>query len=361
MPAKQNELARAFEAHRSGNLAAAERQYRAILRSQPDNPDLLYLLGMLSMDTERAANAAGFFDRAIRAARSKKRRIDPEWLLALGAARQRNEDSEAALEAYEQALAAAPDSVDAMFCRATALQDLQRTDDAIDAYKNLLDRAPRHAEAAYNFGLMLRDVGKPTNAVMALRKAVLLKPDYAEAYAALAPVLEDVGWTEDAIEIYRRAVELTPGDTALAASYSRCLMQANMVEEGERVLRVALTSDPDSFQLLSQLAVLRMFQNDRAETVRLARRVLAGTDSFPAAHATLAEADAEGDHEAAIREIDEILQQGELEKEPEAALEFACARRPEYLQRYEEAYDHYDRGNRLRRDGLAERGVGYDR
>jgi uncharacterized protein HemY len=101
MPAKQNELARAFEAHRSGNLAAAERQYRAILRSQPDNPDLLYLLGMLSMDTERAANAAGFFDRAIRAARSKKRRIDPEWLLALGAARQRNEDSEAALEAYE--------------------------------------------------------------------------------------------------------------------------------------------------------------------------------------------------------------------------------------------------------------------
>jgi tetratricopeptide (TPR) repeat protein len=260
MSMTQNKLADAFAAARSGNLAAAEKRYRAILRTQPDNPDLLYLLAMLCLDTERPGMAAKYFQRALKTARAQGRPIDPSWLLALGTAQQREDDHEGALETYGRALASDPNSVDVMFCRATALQSLQRTEDAIEAYKNLLDREPRHAAAAYNFGLVLRDAGKPENARVALQKAVLLKPDYAGAYAALAPVLEDLGW-----------------------------------------------------------------------------------------------------HEAAIGEIESILRKRVPERENEAALEFAWARRLDYLRRYEEAFDHYVRGNRVKRASLEERGIGYDR
>jgi len=361
MSAVQNKLAAAFAAHQNGNLTGAEKQYRSILRGQPNNPDLLYLLGMLCLDTDRAGMAAGFFDRALGAAQAQRRRVDPEWLLAMGTARQRDGDPAGALEAYERALEREPGSVSALFCRATALQDLERTDEAIEAYKTLLDRAPRHAEAAYNFGVVLRDSGKPENAAKALRKAVLLKPDYAEAHAVLASVLEDIGWREDAIAVYRRAAELAPDDMEVAARYSRSLMFANRVDEAEAVLQHLIEAHPDSYRLLGQLSLLRLFQNDREGAIAVARRALAETDEMPAVHATLAEADANGDHEAAIREIEQAVERGAPDKEGAAALEFAWARRLDYLRRHEEAFEHYAKGNATKREAVQDRGVVYDR
>ncbi|MEE8445885.1 MAG: tetratricopeptide repeat protein, partial [Alphaproteobacteria bacterium] len=107
----QNKLAAAFELHEKGDLKKAERQYRALLRAAPKHPDLLYLLGMLCLDTERASMAAGFMDRAIRAAGAEGRKIDPEWRLAHGTAVLRDGKQEAALALFERALADDPDSL----------------------------------------------------------------------------------------------------------------------------------------------------------------------------------------------------------------------------------------------------------
>ena len=96
-------------------LPAAEKQYRAVIRSQPNNPDALYLLGMLCFDTGRWEMSAGFMDRAIRAVKIAKRKVDPQWRLACGSAWQRVDEQEKALAQFDKALADAPNSAGCSF------------------------------------------------------------------------------------------------------------------------------------------------------------------------------------------------------------------------------------------------------
>lgn len=361
MSGTQNKLAAAWDAHQKGKLPAAEKQYREVIRSQPGNPDALYLLGMLCFDTERWEMAAGFMERAIRAAEAARRKVDPQWRLACGSAWQRAGDQEKALAQFDKAQAADPNSVDALFCRGSALQSLERLDEAIEAYKTCLDRDPHHVEAAYNFGITLRDAKKPEIALKALQKTILLKPDHAEAHAALAPVMEDLGWREDALEIYRRAIELQPDSIKLITAHSRALMTSNKVEEAEAVLRPLLEKYPEMPGIQAQFASVRLFQGDRKAAAEIANAVIEKFPRTAGVHYTLSQAEREGDHAARIVQINEVLASGVEEKEAVSALEFALATRHEALKQREEAFGHYIRANTAKREALEDRGVVYNR
>ena len=361
MSVAQNKLAAAWDAHQKGKLPAAEKQYRAVIRSQPNNADALYLLGMLCFDTGRWEMSAGFMERSIRAAEAAKRKVDPQWRLACGSAWQRVDEQEKALVQFDKALTDDPASVDVLFCRGTALQSLKRLDEAIEAYKVTLDRDPHHVEAAYNFGITLRDAKKPEIALKALQKTILLKPDHTEAYGALAPVMEDLGWREDALEIYRRAIELQPDKVSLITAYSRALMTSNKVEEAEAVLKPLLEKYPEAPGLQAQFASVRLFQGDRKTAAEIAGGIVEKFPETAGAHYTLAQSERDGDHQARIAQIDEVLAEGVEEKEAESALEFALATRYEALKQTEEAFGHYIRANARKREALEDRGVVYNR
>ncbi len=361
MSVAQNKLAVAWDAHQKGKLPAAEKQYRAVIRSQPKNAEALYLLGMLCFDTGRWEMSAGFMERSIRAAEAARRKADPQWRLACGSAWQRVDEQEKALAQFDKALAEEPDSVDALFCRGTALQSLERLDEAIEAYKVTLDRDPHHVEAAYNIGVTLRDAKKPEIALKALQKTILLKPDHAEAYEALAPVMEDLGWREDALEIYRRAIELQPDKVSLITAYSLALMTSNKVEEAEAVLKPLLEKYPEAPGLQAQFASVRLFQGDRKTAAEIAGGIVEKFPKTAGAHYTLAQSERDGDHQARIAQIDEVLAEGVEEKEAESALEFALATRYEALKQHEEAFGHYIRANARKREALEDRGVVYNR
>jgi tetratricopeptide (TPR) repeat protein len=361
MSLAQNKLAAAWDAHQKGKLPAAEKQYRAVIRSQPNNPDALYLLGMLCFDTERWEMSAGFMERSIRAAEAAKRKVDPQWRLACGSAWQRVDEQEKALAQFDKALADDPESVDVLFCRGTALQSLERLDEAIEAYKVTLDRDPHHVEAAYNFGITLRDAKMPEIALKALQKTVLLKPDHAEAYEALAQVMEDLGWREDALDVYKRAIELQPDKIKLITAYSRALTTSSKVDEAEAVLKPLLEKYPEAPGLQAQFASVRLYQGDREAAAEIASGIVKKFPKTAGVHYTLAQSERDGDHEARIAQIKEVLAGGVEEKEAESALEFALATRYEALKQHEEAFGHYIRANASKRAALEERGVVYNR
>ena len=216
-------------------------------------------------------------------------------------------------------------------------------------------------EAAYNIGITLRDAKKPEIALKALQKAILLNPRHAEAHEALAPVMEDLGWREDALEIYRRAIELQPDKITLITAYSRALMTSNKVEEAEAVLKPLLEKDPDAPGLQAQFASVRLFQGDSKAAAEIASAIAEKFPKTAGVHYTLAQSERDGDHEARIAQINGVLAEGVEEKESESGLEFALATRYEALKRHEEAFDHYMRGNAMKREALADRGVVYDR
>lgn len=361
MNVAQNKLAAAWALHEKGDLAKAERQYRSLLRAAPKHPDLLYLMGMLCLDTERSSMAAGFLDRAIRAAETEGRKVDPEWRLTHGTAIQREGDQEAALVLFERACADDPKSVNALFCKGTALQALERLDDAIEAYKTLLDLEPHHAEAAYNIGITLRDAKKPDIAIVALRKAAMLKPDYIDALRALAALLEDSGWREDAVPIFRKVCQMLPEDIGVHVAASRVLIHTGRVDEAEALLAPLLEKHPDHPTLLNQFSSLRLYQGDNAEARRLAEKSLKINPELPGAHLSLSMAERNAGDKGRIAAMETLLVSKEHTNEGLVALHFGLAGRYESLKDYETSLEHFLKGNAAKRNILVDKGVGYDR
>jgi tetratricopeptide (TPR) repeat protein len=361
MNVAQNKLADAYALHEKGDLAKAERQYRALLRAAPKHPDLLYLMGMLCLDTERSSMAAGFMDRAIRAAEAEGRKVDLEWRLAHGTAIQRDGDQEGALAIFERVHADEPKSVDALFCKGTALQALERLDEATEAYKTLLDLDPHHAEAAYNIGVTLRDAKNSEIAIIALRKAVLLKPDYIDALRALANLLEDSGWREDAVAIFRKLSQMLPEDIAIQVATSRVLIHTGRVDEAETLLIPLLEKHPDHPMLVNQLSSLRLYQGNQDEATRLAKKALEINPKLPASHLSLTMAERNAGDRERIAEMEALLEETEHGEDALVALHFGLAGRYGSLKEYEVSLDHYLKGNAAKRKVLDDKGVTYKR
>src|SRR5690348_5787419 len=61
----QRYLELAVEHHRNGRLPEAETLYRQILRQQPQEPNALYMLGIVTQQTGRGTEAIDLISRAV--------------------------------------------------------------------------------------------------------------------------------------------------------------------------------------------------------------------------------------------------------------------------------------------------------
>ncbi len=354
-------LADAFARHRKGDLAAAERIYRKVVKAQPGNPDALYLLGMLCLDDGRDTDAVRHLNKAIAAAGRAGRRVDPGWRLALGTALQRSGDAAAALAAFEAALRDDPASLDAMFCRATALQDLGRGDEATAAYEAVLERAPKHAEAANNLGTVHRESGKPRAALAAFQQAVAADPDYRDAQINMGQALMDAGLAADAVPLLRRAAATGAFDPAAEEPLFSCLMQLNLIDEVETRAQDLLEQRPDEPFLLCQLGAARQSKGDSDGAVRLFHRALAADPAAVGAHMGLAEISGEAGSEVLIRDIERLVASDAGGDKTRIALHHSLGRHYAALGDHVRSLDSYAAANRIKRATLAANGYAYDR
>ncbi|MFQ5935082.1 MAG: tetratricopeptide repeat protein, partial [Acidiferrobacterales bacterium] len=98
------ELDQALAHHQAGRLEEAEALYREILAQQPDHADALHLLGVMALQSGQPKEAVALIERA----------IDIDGQVAdyhnnLGEALRAQDKLEAAMRAYEKALALRPD------------------------------------------------------------------------------------------------------------------------------------------------------------------------------------------------------------------------------------------------------------
>ncbi|MDE2210870.1 MAG: tetratricopeptide repeat protein, partial [Betaproteobacteria bacterium] len=139
-----------IDAHRRGDVDAAERAYRAALTQDAEQPLALHYLGVVLYQRGRPAEALPLLERA--AALVPR---EPEFHNNLGlalAALDRNDD---AVAAYRRSLAQKPDHATAWNNLGLALQAMNRLPEAIEAYRRALAYAPAFAHAHWNLALAL--------------------------------------------------------------------------------------------------------------------------------------------------------------------------------------------------------------
>jgi len=167
---------------------------------------------------------------------------------ALGEEERAVESLEAAIAAYDRALAMDPRNTLAHHNRGVALSDLGRFEEALAAYDRTLEIDPRDADAHNSRGTLLCDhLGRPGEALAEFDRTIEINPGYRSAHSNRGNALNYLGRTEEALAASDRAVELDPQDAGVHNSRAGILYVLKRFEEALAACDRAIALDPRHF------------------------------------------------------------------------------------------------------------------
>ena len=241
----------AKEHHHAGNLVIAERTYKDILNTLPNNPTVNHLLGALYYQLSLADLAIKYMQRsldinpneiqyqsnlAIALAMAGRYEEALELLDKVIAndnknveALDRRADTLWNLKRYKEAeqtarksLELLPNNLDSIHVLAISLSSQNRFSEANELWKKAAELYPEEANVWSNWANMLKEQG--TNLALALEKAekaIELAPDSFDAQNNMGAILKQLGRSDEAIEYFTKATDIKP-DFA-TAHYNKAL------------------------------------------------------------------------------------------------------------------------------------------
>ncbi len=186
-------LADGLAAHRSGDLASAERRYADVLAADPGDFEALQLMGALRLQQQAYAEAAASLERAIQLRPSVAR-----LHFNLGLARLKLDRPDEALAAFDRAIALRAGYAEAHNSRGNALALLNRHEEALASYQASLALRGAHAPTLLNVAAALFALGRFAECAGFCRRALGADPGSADARAKLGLALYREGRYEDA-------------------------------------------------------------------------------------------------------------------------------------------------------------------
>ncbi len=305
---------RGLELARTGRLDEAEAIFRRILDADPSDAEACHFFGVLSARRNQPAAAERHFRRAL-AAR-------PGWAKAwhsLGAVLQTQGQLEAALAACEESVRLDPES----------------------------------GESLFNLGLTLNSLDRPREAAEALRKAIGANPGFADAYSHLAGVLSKMSLDGESEAAALRAIEIDPNHAEAHNNLGNALRRLGRVVAAEAAYRRAIGIESRTGLFHGNLANLLRARGKLAEAEAEHRRAVdldpAHTDSYR----MLAESTSIGADDPLFARMVEQLGSNATTPARRIDLHFALAAVFENQEDFDQAFGHWEAGNRLKRSMIS--------
>lgn len=205
-------LATARAALQQGDLAGAERHFRAIVKKWRNNAAALHGLGVVALNQQELVLAEEHLSAA------------------------------AAISPGEPAI---------MADLATVYFYLERMNEAEKSYRNALAKIGKHPELALGLGLSVKYQGRFDEAQAIFRQAAADFPRHVAFSVNLAGLASDAGDHENAVVHYRRALQLGAKDPTIWASMAVPQMLMDQFEAADQSLNQALALDPSHTRALS--------------------------------------------------------------------------------------------------------------
>lgn len=191
--------------HRRGALAEAADRYQSVLRQDPTNTDALYLLGTVSFQAKRYADALGCLQRAIA--------LRPQWAAAhhvAGLAHKELGRFPDALASFTRAVEIEPGAAQFLLSRANALNELGRFTEAAEAYAQVCALKPDLPEAWHNRSHALLQLLRAEEALASIERALALQSNAPPYQLQRANCLRALGRNLEAVTAYERLLAI-PG------------------------------------------------------------------------------------------------------------------------------------------------------
>lgn len=255
---------------------AARIEFRRLLATNPDNPDMLYAVGILSLQVSDAAEAEQQLRRFVEIGRGD---LDPARFY-LGQIADQAGRPDDALRWYDQvaagehalpakvraaqvllrqnkldeararlAAARVGESGDArlLVAEAQLLRDAGRHAEAFAFLANALETQPDEPEILYETALAAEKLGYLDVLERHLRRLMVLKPDSAQAYNALGYSLADRNLRlDEAAQLIDKALALTPDDPFILDSKGWLLFRQGKLAAALEALQRAYAQKPDA-------------------------------------------------------------------------------------------------------------------
>lgn len=170
----------ALKYYQAGDLKQAEYTCKEILKVQPDNYDILNILGNVYLDIRRFDLAITCFQKIVQ--------LNPNSADAyafLGQAFLAQNEMNKALESYNQALIINHNSIDALHNKGFILEKQGKLVEAVENYLLSLRIKPDSVEGLNNIGNLLKDMGQLNEADIYYKRALQINPTHSIIYSNL--------------------------------------------------------------------------------------------------------------------------------------------------------------------------------
>jgi len=266
-PDDQQLFIAATQHHRAGRLAEADAIYRGLLSRNPNQPDLLHMIGLLAHHQGALQQSIELISRAIAINPG-----DPSYHGNLGLALNAAGQTDQAIAAFERAIQLKADYPEAHHNLGVALRGKGRIDEAAAAFDRAIALKPDYYDAWFQLGGTLREKLDYGRAFTAMQKAAELQPDSADAQAGLGGALRDVGRLDEAIVVFRKAIELHPTDSHLLFALGSAYLARGQLDEAADAIRAALKLRPNTGEVYANLSLVLKEAGQPAEAIEAVRR-----------------------------------------------------------------------------------------
>jgi len=267
----QAELDGLIALYRQGNMAEALAHANALLVRYPHGEILHNIAGGLSNALGRVDAAIGHYDQAIALA--------PDYVEAYnnrGNALQASDKLPEALADFDEALRLKADYPQAHMNRGIVLGRLKRADEALQSFDIALRLQPGLPQAYSNRANVLRHLNRLDEALVAVDEALRLSPVYADAHVNRGAILQALKRPEDALVSLDQGIALAPARAEIRYNKGALLRTLRRMDEAYLSLEKALELKPDYAAALSELLFVQAYMcrwagmERRADLSRLA-------------------------------------------------------------------------------------------
>lgn len=327
-----------------GAHVEAERSARQALALNPQEIQAWNTLGDALLGQKKFVDAVGAYEKLLE--------INPSWaraeLMRASALAMAGQVDEAAA-GYKRYLASHPDSFEAWQGLGHACHQRKDYAEALASYRRAVALRPDHAQTQNNLGNAYLASGDVSNAEFAFRKALDLAPDLAEAQANLGVVMQGKARYGEARQLYLAALEKMP-DNALLHTRLASMLEAlgdfaGALAHCDRVATLQ-ASTPEHKAKVARI-LQKAGEYERAYEI-LRPDVEAGSAGAVAVAAFANAASHLGDDRLAQACLERALGNDALTERDRQRLHSALGVVHDKAGRYDDAFEHFSRANRLK-------------
>jgi tetratricopeptide (TPR) repeat protein len=361
---------------REGSLQEAESICRKALPVTRQDPNIMCLLGEISLRLKRPQEAKTWYGSVL-----KLYKKNPRAQEGMGLALLADGQPEEAIEFLKKASAAVPNRSATRFAlgralaeaghgaesdqtmaeaiklnpqkaamvRAEEAQQDGRIEDAEKILREILAKDPDNAKALRMLGNIALEMNRHKAARRLLSRAVELQPSFAPGWNDLANLHMKTDHYEEALEAVARAIELDPKLAFAYVTRGNILTRAQRHEESLEAYRDALEINSVNVGALSGMGHVLKTIGRQEEAIDSYRACIQAHPHFGEAYWSLANLKTFEFDAGEVEVMERMVEHKELPDEPRVNFYLSLGKHYENEKNYDRAFEHYRKGNELRR------------